>query len=62
MLLTQDDIKELTGYKSAQKQSDWLAENRITHFVNGANKVQVTWQSVNNPTKKITQPDFRNVS
>jgi hypothetical protein len=61
MLLTQEEIKTLTGYSLAKKQSEWLSENRIRHFVNRLNKVQITWESVNHPVKKIQEPDFSKV-
>tara|TARA_R100000995_G_scaffold46354_1_gene21917 strand:- start:1032 stop:1220 length:189 start_codon:yes stop_codon:yes gene_type:complete len=62
MFLKEDEIKELTGYSTTSKQVDWLTSNRIMYFVNATNKVKVTWHAVNNPIKKVEEPDFSNVS
>lgn len=58
-LLTQGEIEALTGYSRTKEQSAWLQKEKILHFVNGQNRVVVTWQSVNNPRLTITtEPDF----
>jgi hypothetical protein len=61
MLLTSEEIKQLTGYTATNQQSQWLTRNRILHFVNRHNKVQITWESVNHPVKKIQEIDFSHV-
>jgi len=61
MLLTREEIKQLTGYTATREQSQWLTKNRILHFINRHNKVQLTWESVDHPVKKIQEPDFSHV-
>jgi len=62
MLLTDKEVVELTGLKTASGQSKWLQKEKILHFVNAQNKVRVTWHSVDNPTTKVKEPDFSKVS
>lgn len=41
-ILTDDEVATLTGHKSTTKQSQWLEQNGIRHFVNAKNKVRLT--------------------
>ena len=61
MILDDTEVETLTGYKLPKKQSDWLAENRILHFMNARGKVAVTWEAVNNPKKTTKQWDYSEV-
>lgn len=60
MLLTTEEVRDLTGYEKPSAQSKWMRENGITHFINGQNVVKVTWEAVNNPKVllKGTEPRF----
>lgn len=61
-LLTDTEVADLTGFKTPNKQAQWLQRERILYFVNGQNRVRVTWHSVNNPSYKNEEPDFSKVS
>jgi len=41
-ILTDDEVANLTGHKTTAKQSQWLEQNGIRHFVNAKNKVRLT--------------------
>lgn len=41
-ILTDDEVATLTGHKNTTKQSQWLEQNGIRHFVNAKNKVRLT--------------------
>jgi len=41
-ILTDDEVATLTGHKTTTKQSQWLEQNGIRHFVNAKNKVRLT--------------------
>lgn len=58
MLLTEKEVREVTGYTQVAKQADWLTRNRITYFINGKGRIIVTWASVNAPHQKSREPDF----
>lgn len=63
MLLSQEEITELTGYVQPAKQAEWLTSCRITHqYPNGRGKVAVTWEQVNNPQYKKEEPNFEKVA
>lgn len=62
MLLTTEQVEELTGYKQTAAQVRWLTRNRIRHYVNGQNKVKVMEHEVNNPKKDTQEPDFSHVA
>jgi hypothetical protein len=38
LFLTQDQLQELTGYRKATKQIQWLCRNAVPHFVNRQGK------------------------
>jgi hypothetical protein len=60
--LTEEEIFNLTGHKTASKQSRWLEQNGIHHWINSKNKVQITDTSIelalqhNKPV--ISTPNF----
>lgn len=61
--LTDEELVYLTEYKQTEKQAEWLADNRILHFISSKNKVRVTWEAVNHPMYlKSEEPNFENVS
>ena len=41
-ILTDDEVATLTGHKTTTKQSQWLEQNGIRHWVNAKNKVRIT--------------------
>lgn len=60
-LLTQDELRELTGTKSAAKQMRILSEHGINYVRGVNNHIAVTWHSVNNPSRPQATdngPDF----
>jgi hypothetical protein len=62
--LTDDELRELTGYVRARHQARWLADNRIKFYINALNKVRVPREAVAGvapPAKKRTEPDFSKV-
>lgn len=61
-LVSQDELKELTGYERPCKQSELLAKWRIDHqYPNGQGRVVVTWEQVNNPRYKTEEPNLAKV-
>jgi len=63
MLLTTEEVEELTGLVKPSAQSNWLSRQKIVHFINAQNIVKVTWESVNNPRNEITiEPNWDNVA
>ena len=55
--LNDEDMLELTGYKLAQKQSECLRQNGVSHFIRGDGKVRVTWEQVNHPYTRQSAND-----
>jgi len=60
-LLTETEVVELTGFKTPNKQAEWLQRERILHFISGQNKVKVTWHSVDHPSYRTEEPDFSQI-
>lgn len=65
MFLTQDEIKELTGYKKYACQIRWLRHNGFKYVVGYDGKPKVTQDHINlmlgsvtHSVRKKTQPDF----
>ena len=62
MLVSQDELKEITGYEQPGKQSELLSKWRIDHqFPNAKGRVVVTWEQVNNPRYKTEEPNLAEV-
>lgn len=65
IILTENELKSLTGYMIASKQIRWLENNNISHYVNGAQKPVVLrstltggQNSSNNITVISKKPNF----
>lgn len=65
IILTDDELKKLTGYSIASKQIGWLENNGIKHYVNGARKpvvlrstLTVSEQINHNVVINNQQPNF----
>ena len=64
--LSEDELRDLTGYIRPSWQSKWLADNGIKFYLNALNKVRVPREAVAGikPGKvenKRTEPDFSKV-
>ncbi|AEM46626.1 hypothetical protein Acife_0404 [Acidithiobacillus ferrivorans SS3] len=46
LLLTKDEVVDLTGYKMASKQVIWLRENAIYHYVGHDGRPKVPREAV----------------
>jgi hypothetical protein len=64
MLLSQDDIRELTGYKKAASQIQWLRQNGIKHLIGCDGKPRVLLSQIESiigsntkNTKRRVEPD-----
>jgi len=44
--LTKDDLIELTGYKRATEQRQWLADNGYTFDVRGDGRAALLWDQI----------------
>lgn len=53
--LTEEEIFNLTGHKTASKQSRWLDQNGIRYWINARNKVQLTDTSLE-PAQQANRP------
>lgn len=65
IILTDNELISLTGYRVASKQIKWLENNNISHYVNGAQKPVVLrstltggLNSINNITVISKKPNF----
>lgn len=65
IILTENELKSLTGYRNASKQISWLENNNISHYVNGAQKPIVlrstltgAQNSINSVTVINEKPNF----
>lgn len=47
MFLTQAQVEQLTGYRKAAKQIEWLCRNAIPHYVNRQGKPVVPQDMMN---------------
>ena len=63
--LTDEELKELTGYVRPTCQARWLAGYGIRCFVNALGRVRVPREALTDvqsgKTKKRTEPDFSKV-
>lgn len=64
MLLTEDDLRELTGYKRYSCQIKWLANNGIKYLVGRDGKPRVCESQIqsligsqNKPSKRRAEPN-----
>jgi hypothetical protein len=63
--LSDEELRDLTGYIRPSWQARWLADNGIKFYLNALNKVRVPRESiaglkVGKPEKR-TEPDFSKV-
>jgi hypothetical protein len=54
-ILTDDEVATLTGHKTTTKQSQWLEQNGIRHWVNAKNKVRITDTAIEAAQQGATQ-------
>jgi hypothetical protein len=54
-ILTDDEVATLTGHKTTTKQSQWLEQNGIRHWVNAKNKVRITDTALEAAQQSATQ-------
>ena len=63
--LTDDELKDLTGYVRPTCQARWLTKNGIRCFVNALGQVRVMREALvdvhSGKAKKRTEPDFSKV-
>lgn len=63
--LSDDELRDLTGYRRPSFQVQWLVSNRIKHYVNALNKVRVPRDALAafkaQSAEKKTEPDFTKV-
>ncbi len=62
--LTDDELKELTGYVQPSRQVRWLEQNRIKHYISRLNRARVPREAIAGlkvATEKRTEPDFTKV-
>jgi hypothetical protein len=62
--LSDDELKELTGYVQPARQVRWLEQNRIKHYISRLNKVRVPPEAIagiKGHVEKRTEPDFTKV-
>lgn len=63
--LSDDELRDLTGYMRPTCQMRWLTENGIKGYVNALNKVRVSRDAISAvkaaKTEKRTEPDFTKV-
>jgi hypothetical protein len=63
--LSDEELRDLTGYMRPSCQARWLGENGIKFYLNALNKVRVPRESVAGltvgKTAKRTEPDFSKV-
>lgn len=53
MFLTADELRELTGYKTAARQIDWLRRKGITFIVNALGRPVVPKDAVYQPVREL---------
>lgn len=58
MLLSSQDIEELTGAKHVKGQREFLEKHHITYFQRKDGKLSVTWHAVHNPKQSANQPNW----
>ena len=60
MILTADQLRELTGYRRAKEQLLWLRKNGIRHYVRGDGKPAVLPAdlAVSQERSTVTAPRF----
>ena len=63
--LSDDELKELTGYVQPARQVRWLEQNRIKHYISRLKKVRVPPEAIAGikiaQSEKRTEPDFTKV-
>ncbi len=63
--LSEEELKDLTGYVRPTCQARWLSSNGIRCFVNALGRVRVPREALadvqSGKTKKRTEPDFSKV-
>lgn len=63
--LSDEELRDLTGYVRPTCQARWLGDNGIKFYVNALNKVRVPREAVAGLTivkaQKRTEPDFSKV-
>lgn len=63
--LSDDELRDLTGYIRPTCQMRWLAENNIKAYLNALNKVRVPREAVAGlkiaKSEERTKPDFTKV-
>jgi hypothetical protein len=63
--LSDDELRDLTGYVQPSRQVKWLEENRIKHYVNRLNRARVPRDAIvgfkARPNEQRTEPDFSKV-
>lgn len=63
--LSDDEVRDLTGYVRPTAQSRWLSSNRIKFYLNALNKVRVPRDAIAGvkpqASEKRTEPDFTKV-
>lgn len=61
--LSDDELRDLTGYVQPSRQVRWLEENRIKHYVNRLNRARVPRDAIVafKGSEKRTEPDFTKV-
>jgi hypothetical protein len=64
--LTDEELREFTGYVRATCQARWLSENRIKFYLNALHKIRVPRDAVTatrppNSAPKRTEPDFSKI-
>lgn len=59
--LSEPQLEDLTGYKQASKQIEWLKNQGVAHHVNSLGRVIVTWDAINQSASEQPrgpEPDF----
>jgi hypothetical protein len=63
--LSDEELRDLTGYVRPTAQARWLTSNRIKFYLNALNKVRVPRDAIAgrpaSVTEKRTEPDFTKV-
>ena len=59
MFLTPDQVQQLTGYRKAAKQVEWLIRNAIPHYVNRQGRPVVPADLLN--ARTVTVPKLGEV-
>jgi hypothetical protein len=63
--LSDDELRDLTGYVRPTAQQRWLTDNGIKCYRNGLNKIRVSRDALSamkaRTTERRTEPDFTKV-